>query len=580
MFPSVRAKLTAVFLICAMISASFGGGDARAESAPAATSASSLSACPAIARHIDAARTGYSCSSITPPLHEKWSVSLAGHVSYPVIADGKVFVTTETGAGYGAWLYALDATTGTTAWGPIPLAGTYYYFPLTYGDGRVYVNNFDGTVRAFDAGSGAALWSRPTEYFSGEPVFAAGRVWVHGSSNVRGINATTGVVEVTSPSLDGSGSGIAVDNTGVAVSTGCRSQYRLDLAGAIVWQIHDNCSGGGNGPSHLSGGRMYGGDGNLVMDAASGNILRSYAGTPAFRGDVGYFAVGNAVYAQNEVTGAPLWTRSVMGSIVAGPVATDGAIFVATSTTLYVLDPHGTIVQTVALRSAFEADGQYSGTPADLAVGDDLVLVPTGNRLTAYEGLTAPGAPTILRNATRGNGQATVSWTVPTWDGGTPITGYAVTPYIGHYALSPVVFSSTATTQTITGLTNGTTYRFRVQAINAMGASAYSAVTNPVTPATVPGAPTIRPVTPGDGQATVSWTAPSSNGGSPITAYVVTPYVGFYPLPPTTFNSTATTQVVTGLTNGTTYRFRVRAINAVGTGAYSTASNPVTPTAG
>jgi hypothetical protein len=70
---------------------------------------------------------------------------------------------------------------------------------------------------------------------------------------------------------------------------------------------------------------------------------------------------------------------------------------------------------------------------------------------------------------------------------------------------------------------------------------------------------------------------PASDGGSPITGYVVTPYIGYFALSPTTFNSTATTQVVIGLTNGTTYRFRVRAINATGTGAYSKVTNPVTP---
>jgi hypothetical protein len=77
----------------------------------------------------------------------------------------------------------------------------------------------------------------------------------------------------------------------------------------------------------------------------------------------------------------------------------------------------------------------------------------------------------------------------------------------------------------------------------------------------------------------VSWTAPSSDGGSPITGYVVTPYIGYFPLPSRTFNSQATTQVITGLTNGRTYRFRVRAINAVGTSGYSKVTNPVTPTA-
>ena len=59
----------------------------------------------------------------------------------------------------------------------------------------------------------------------------------------------------------------------------------------------------------------------------------------------------------------------------------------------------------------------------------------------------------------------------------------------------------------------------------------------------------------------------------------MTPYIGYAPAPPTTYNSTATTQTVTMLTNGTTYSFRVRAINAVGFSAYSTVTNPVTPTA-
>src|SRR4051812_5705055 len=95
--------------------------------------------------------------------------------------------------------------------------------------------------------------------------------------------------------------------------------------------------------------------------------------------------------------------------------------------------------------------------------------------------------------------------------------------------------------------------------------------------ATVPGAPTIGTATAGPGQATVSWTAPASDGGSPITGYVVTPFVGFAPATSTTFNSTATTQTVTGLTNGTSYRFKVAAINAIGTGSQSGLSNPVTP---
>ena len=60
----------------------------------------------------------------------------------------------------------------------------------------------------------------------------------------------------------------------------------------------------------------------------------------------------------------------------------------------------------------------------------------------------------------------------------------------------------------------------------------------------------------------------ASDGGSRITGYVVTPYIGYFPLRPITFGSTATTETVTDLTSGTQYRFRVQAYNAVGIGGY------------
>jgi len=225
-------------------------------------------------------------------------------------------------------------------------------------------------------------------------------------------------------------------------------------------------------------------------------------------------------------------------------------------------------------------------TPNSVAVADlngdgrADVATASGAVVSVLLNTTAPGAPTIIRNATAGHQQATVSWTAPTSDGGSPVTGYVVTPYIGYYPLPSQSFSSTATTQTVTGLINGTTYRFRVRAMTAFATSGYSKVTNPVTPTqTAPGAPTIGSATAGDQEATVTWTAPASDGGSPITGYVVTPYVGYFPLASQTFGSTATTQVVTGLTNGTQYRFRVQAINAVGTSGYSKVTNPVTPAA-
>ena len=103
-------------------------------------------------------------------------------------------------------------------------------------------------------------------------------------------------------------------------------------------------------------------------------------------------------------------------------------------------------------------------------------------------------------------------------------------------------------------------------------------------PTTVPGTPPAAPSAPtgvnavaGNGQVTVSWSAPS-NGGSPITSYTVTPYVGGVAQAPHTFGAT-TAGVVSGLTDGTTYTFTVVASNAVGSSHPSGASAAVTPIA-
>jgi N,N-dimethylformamidase beta subunit-like protein/uncharacterized protein DUF4082/fibronectin type III domain protein len=192
-----------------------------------------------------------------------------------------------------------------------------------------------------------------------------------------------------------------------------------------------------------------------------------------------------------------------------------------------------------------------------------------------------PGQVTGVSAAENGQTSARVSWSAPSSGG--PVTSYKVTPYVGTTAQAPKVVTGAppATSTTVTGLSTATTYTFTVQALNANGAGPASAQSNSVTPqaAVVPTAPTGARATPASNSARVTWTAPDSDGDSPITGQTVTPYVGAAAQTPLQVGASATSATVTGLQNDTSYTFRVTATNGVGTSPASDPSNAVKPEA-
>ncbi|MHB8664205.1 MAG: fibronectin type III domain-containing protein [Acidimicrobiales bacterium] len=193
------------------------------------------------------------------------------------------------------------------------------------------------------------------------------------------------------------------------------------------------------------------------------------------------------------------------------------------------------------------------------------------NAVTPTAPATAPGSPTNV-TASAGNAQATVSWTPPSSNGGSAITSYSVMSSGGQTASA----CGTCTSATMTGLTNGVAYTFTVTATNAAGTSAPSQPSNAVTPYGPPGAPLNVSASTGDQTAYITWTAPPSNGGSPIDLYDVQAYTSTFYAGDITTCGSCTSMTYTGLTNGTTYSFAVYAHNAAG---YSPAawSNTVTP---
>jgi outer membrane protein OmpA-like peptidoglycan-associated protein len=182
--------------------------------------------------------------------------------------------------------------------------------------------------------------------------------------------------------------------------------------------------------------------------------------------------------------------------------------------------------------------------------------------LTVSSGVSAPGTPGTP-TAVSGNATATVTVVAPS-SGGNPAT-YTVTASPGGATCTVTV---PATSCNVSGLSNGTSYTFAATATNTGGTSGSSVSSAAVTPSTVPGAPTIGSITAGDQQLSVPFTAPGSNGGASITNYKYSIDNGSSW---TSAGSTSSPGVITGLTNGSSYSVKLRAVNSIGDGTASTA---------
>jgi hypothetical protein len=177
-----------------------------------------------------------------------------------------------------------------------------------------------------------------------------------------------------------------------------------------------------------------------------------------------------------------------------------------------------------------------------------------------------------------GNGQATLTWDEPankgtSDDGSELVVWYQVT--MNNWTTT-VNKTSEELTHTFAGLNNGTTYIFRVRAVNLNGNSPeVSKTATPTAPivSTTPASPQNFTATAGDGQVTLSWLAPASDGGSFVLRYELQIDNGAW-------ESVTSPKVVTGLSNGTVYTFNIRAVNAIGDGAIATeTATPVAPPA-
>jgi len=182
---------------------------------------------------------------------------------------------------------------------------------------------------------------------------------------------------------------------------------------------------------------------------------------------------------------------------------------------------------------------------------------------------------------------ATLSWSYPSTDYGNPVSHYstelALAPSGGWSSIGDVQASSH--TLTLGSLTRGTAYRFRYSATSVQGTSPWTAAIGFTTQwdlPTMPGALNAALVPPFSlasiPTATLSWTAPVDDGGTPIVGYAVEAsgvhsQTGNSVTQMYTIQGNVVTGTVAPLQHATTYTYRIKAHNAQGIGPYSLSSS-------
>ena len=331
----------------------------------------------------------------------------------------------------------------------------------------------------------------------------------------------------------------------------------------------------------------------LSITAHEPNRLRTIA-VPAFLSLCMLFGLNVSALAKTAtatVPGAPtgvnvtkLGDKTVTVAFVA-PTSDGGSAITSYTAIARIVGGNGTVVSTATVTSspvtvASLTNGvNYNFTvKATNSVGSGPESSPARTGIPSGPTGTVPGVPTGVNVIALGDTTVTVAFVAPASDGGSAITSYTASARIVGGSGSVVSTAKVASSPVIvTNLTNGTNYNFTILATNAVGSGPESSPARTGIPRTVPGAPTIGTATGGNGQATVSYTAPASNGGDAISSYTATSAPGN--LTGSVSQAGSGSITVTGLTNGTAYTFKVKATNGAGTGAESAASNSVTATA-
>jgi outer membrane protein assembly factor BamB len=295
---------------------------------------------------------------------------------------------------------ALDAHTGATIWST-DVGGTYLVANAAYDSGKVFVVNFDGLMKAFNAASGTLLWSvsLPGQYaFTSPPTATNGIVFTGGAGSggtVYAVDETNGAVLWTMPVENGDSSSPALTGGNVFVSYACPQSYAFNAAtGQQLWHYDSCCEGGGGATPVVHAGQVYvresyctQGFFGLVLDANNGTEIGQYNSDtpPAFIDNLALYLQSGTLRGIDIPSGQVLWSFAGDGSLSSAPVIVNQTIYIGSSSgTLYGLNMNGQQIWSTQVGAPIPSPNEGGGLTTGLGAGDRLLIVPTEGILAAY----------------------------------------------------------------------------------------------------------------------------------------------------------------------------------------------------
>ena len=358
-------------------------------------------------------------SLLVPPLEVKWSRDFSADeivsISYPLIAEGRVFITTTATSNVNA-LVTLDENTGATIWSAD--IAKCCFANAAYDSGKVFVVGMEGLMSAFDAATGDPLWSinlPGQSFFTSPPTAVNGVVFAGGAGSggtMYAVDETNGAVLWSMEVENGDHSSPAVVDGSVFVSYACPQAYGFSAAtGQELWHYTSCCSGGGGKTPVVHAGQVYVRDSfctqgflGLVLDADTGTKTGEFNSDrpPAFIGNLALYLQEGTLRGVDLASGQVLWSFAGDGGLQSAPLIVNQTIYIGSSSgTLYGLNTNGHEVWSTQVGAPIPApDEQNALLTTGLGSGDGLLIVPTDSVLVAYgpcNGRCAPvprGRPT------------------------------------------------------------------------------------------------------------------------------------------------------------------------------------------